>query len=87
MDAIKLLVDGSTKAALLIMQDEQSIDLDKLASSLRITIKNHIAEIQLEWREALASRLPEAWLHTVLNTQCLDMGRLAVDLYRKGSKP
>jgi len=74
MNAIQILCDGTTKAAILILEskgiERKSIDAERLSADLRVALKAEIEIAMAEWRKAVDANMNELWLRELMNTQC-----------------
>lgn len=83
MDAIELVTTGTMKAAARIMVDTDRFPILKemlaaksptyfsaMSDGLREALKEDIAQIIDDWKEALEANVPEGMLRDIVNTQC-----------------
>lgn len=88
MTAIKILCDGTTRAALLTLTvtegiDPGTIDCGALAETVKSVLNDHLSTILAEWKDATEASIGGAWLRELVNAQCNECGSKAVDIYLK----
>jgi len=77
MTAIKLLADGTIRAAGLILLDKgikiKDIDCEALTVAIKATLKTAIPDVLKEWEDATNAHLSDAWLRELMNAQANEL--------------
>lgn len=80
--AVKILCDGTIRAAILILRDRgidtSKIDAGKLSADLKAILHTNIESIMKDWEDAVNANLSEGWLREMMNLQCNEMALKAL---------
>jgi len=81
--AVKALVDATILASTKILEGRGvKVDCGKLVAPIKQVVKGALPTVMQEWEQATEANISEGWLRKMLNTQAVELGIEAADLYQ-----